>query len=122
MNKKTMLLIFIPFVFLSCTKKKLKNEVDYLESKVINLQNNLDECETRVSELIDELEDCNQERLESSYSSTQNQVITDFYKKKLDDYMYGTGVSLSRHLKDGEYVTIYGAENIIDFLNKHYCP
>lgn len=99
-------LFTLSIVLVSCNDDELRN----LESENWSLNNKVDQLQSQISELSYQLEN-NQNAAKSSNSRCE---------MELREYRYGALCSIERMTSTG-YVKVYGAENVIDFLNDHYC-
>ena len=115
MSRKITLILICLILLFSCDTEDLKQQITHLEEQIEELNEKVDELEVEKSSLVIDLESCH---LENSI----NKEIIEFKDEQFKKYKTGNGMSLSRFTKDKGKVTIYGAENIIEFLNQHYCP
>lgn len=115
--RPTILSILLTYItFIGCDSKK---------EDIAQLEHRNSKLEREKSDLIDRIE-----FLENKMENLESE-LSDFYDVKFDleacrleyqMYRYGSGIRVSRFVQGRGMVTVQGAENVIDFLNDHYCP
>lgn len=102
----------------SCNQKEIEN----LTYENQRLDDRVEELESQLQLQIEEIQE-KTEKIEQAESQlyTCSQVLM-LCQINFDGYKYGNLKSLTRYVEGQGLVTIYGAQNIIDFLNDHYVP
>lgn len=117
MKKITYLLLSV-IVFTSCNTQEIKS----LKLENSNLENRIESLENQVYTYKNENETLRYKNddLELNLFDTKNQLTQ--CEINFEGYKHGNMYKLTKFVRGQGMVTIYGAENAIDFLWNHYCP